>query len=999
MRRTSSQTSGASTNSKKTYPAQRTPKCVSDSSSVSSLRRDPSLTSFPSLTSNHESNPQDVSTPQPKPNPSRTTSQKVRERKRTLASLTSASGSFEGQPLLFDDSPRSSLDIPGALHLASDDHIGRLIARSGAVKLVRQFAQDLALRDAELSALRARADDRERELKRMLREAEVSSSNIERRLHNLEVAGAQNDAKATDTRPGTVRNVTSRIDDMMHQAMAEEVGEREYLLAEGDPSATVRPSKSGETITRNSAMDPADNKSRGGSISGWQLWGGSTTSQRPSRASSIIEDDTDDASATTKARGPSSNTKRRGLDSIFQPTAQSTSYFIGGANKTVKKPIGDDASLHSQKSNRSIASWTKIFAGVPAIAKDDGNRPRASSEEQDKSAGSTSASAAESAMLSRVRTNPGHISNSAKLHASALSKTVKARPIGRRTPSTVNLSTSPDHVRRDSDTTNLGPVEMDAILTVKPPTMTHTNNNESDGLLTDRFGFIYDQRQRKRQTLAASNKHRNRMSGVESLGSFRTDSDSDEVKTTGTLSPPRRPATPVSVDEEAPKKWSDYLKVSTKTPHARPTELLSHTPSAGAVVTVSTADASGTITPPRARGTSISVKSHLALPTTSFVPMPSGTSVNADVPTLANNQNRKAASTSEQEPVKLLLEQLTLTHDMLQGEREAKFNDFLRKVRAERSHALSDRASNNAPEADLPNGELIGNLGHPKNKSKYLQFKALTLAGIPVSLRPKIWAECSGASSLRIPGYYEDLVARSHDKGNMDPDIAVQIAADIGRTLTDNIFFRSGPGKGRLEEILKAYSLHNPEVGYCQGMNLITGSLLLICATTEDVFWLLVAIVDKILPSRYFDPSLKVSRADQVVLRGYLSEVLPNLDAKLDALGVELEACSFQWFLSLYSAVVSAEPLFRIWDVVLCLNSSEGPPPMGASLVEPTSLMPSLPGTPTTLKSVDEEVEGHDGTSSTFLFQLSLALLKLNEASLLALESPADFYQYMNHNM
>lgn len=78
----------------------------------------------------------------------------------------------------------------------------------------------------------------------------------------------------------------------------------------------------------------------------------------------------------------------------------------------------------------------------------------------------------------------------------------------------------------------------------------------------------------------------------------------------------------------------------------------------------------------------------------------------------------------------LLLEQLNELQDSLQAERETKFNDFLRKVRAERS----DRASNNTPEADLPNGELIGlsNLGHPRNKAKYAQFKTLVLAGIPV---------------------------------------------------------------------------------------------------------------------------------------------------------------------------------------------------------------------------------------------------------------------------
>ena len=109
-------------------------------------------------------------------------------------------------------------------------------------------------------------------------------------------------------------------------------------------------------------------------------------------------------------------------------------------------------------------------------------------------------------------------------------------------------------------------------------------------------------------------------------------------------------------------------------------------------------------------------------------------------------------------------------------------------------------------------------------------------------------------------------------------------------------------------------------------MNLITGSLLLICVTSEDCFWLLVAIIDHILPSGYFDRSLLVSRADQIVLKTYVAEVLPKLDAHLQDLGVELEACTFHWFLSLYAGVLTGgEALYRIWDCILCLNSSDTP--------------------------------------------------------------------------
>jgi hypothetical protein len=808
MTRTSSQTSGASTNSKKTYSARRTPKTVSKSPSISSLKRDPSLTSFPSLSLEHVSSQQDVPKLPSPPQPSRTTSQKVRDRKRTLASLTSASGLFQGQPSLFDDSPRSSLDIPGALHLASDEHIERLIARSGAVKVVRQFAQDLALRDAELSSLRSRADDRERELKKMLREAEVSNVQIERRLQSLENASSPPEM-AAEARPGVARNVTTRIDNMMHQAMAEGLGPEDdqgATAAEVDPSATVRITKSGDVPSQNPATESSRSRSREGSGSGWHVWSANAASPSASTASSVLEGDANDSNAAAKPRGPGSNTKRRGLDNLFQTSTQSSSYFIGGAHKTVKKPVGDDASVHSQKSNRSLG-WTKIFAGTSSAGKEGAGRPRSSSLEQDKSgklktsaaaaAAAAAATAADSAVLARVRANPTKAQNSSKPTVLASSNTLKVKATGRRTP-TFSPPLGPEHARRDSDATSLGPVEMDTILdaAAKPPTMTHAYNNcQSEGLLTDRFGFIYDQRQRKRQKQALAATKMNRlsgmsgMSGVESLSTFRTDSDSadeNHMDLNSRLSPPIQPATPTSTEEESqPKKWSDYLKVSAKLSNIRPTELLSHTPSAGAVISVSTADASGTITPPKTREASISVKSQLALPITSFIPKPRQSSVTADSPTFANSQNDVVANSADQEPVKLLLEQLTELHDTLQAEREAKFNDFLRKVRAERSSAASsDRTSNNAPEADIPNGELIGNLGHAKNRAKYLQFKALVLSGIPVSLRPRIWAECSGASTLRIPGYYEELVVKSQSDENMDPDIAQQIAADVPRTLT-----------------------------------------------------------------------------------------------------------------------------------------------------------------------------------------------------------------------
>ncbi|KIX92927.1 uncharacterized protein Z520_11403 [Fonsecaea multimorphosa CBS 102226] len=991
-RRSSSQTSSQSADFKKPKTIRGAPKRHGSKHSSKSFEEDdPSLTSFPSFSPEAETKSASIAQ-EVVPKPMRTISQKARDRKTTLAGLTSASPSLNRQKALFDDSPRSSLEIPGSLHLASDEHIERLIARSGAVKLVRQYASDLAQRDAEISALRIRADHRERELKKILREANVPTAEVEKRLLRLEQG-------ETDARVGMASNAVDRaaalLDGMMSEAMADGIVVSSPL--NGDfPTGQASDTRSPPAALN---ADLEASRSRAESMASSHA----KASRTPSRANSSVSDSSQDMEATLRPRVSSSNTsKLSGLQSIFQPPTQSSSYFIGG--KTVRKPkASDEASVRSSQSTRSFASWTQIFSG-----KSQPGRSRASSLGQQNAPGETEPN------VPKPRSKPPLTTNksSASLPTTG---TVKSRPPAKRAPTATRLSASPSHARKESNASSLPPtVELDPMIESSqlPPTMT-SQNLDSTGLLTDRFGFIYDQKRRKRQNLTVRGHKRNKLSGAETIASFRAgeNAQAEELSV-------ERPATPVSVDEEAPKKsWQEYLKVPAALSSGRPKELLSHTPSASAVVTVSTVDAAGTTTPPRrSREMSISVSaaSQKALPTTSVVMEPQPSTVTATSSDFTPDS--ESETTADSGPARLLLEQLTELHDALQAERAVRWNDFLRRVRAERANA--DRASNsNTPEADLLNGELIGiaTLGRStKTKAKYMHFKSLVLAGIPVSLRPKIWAECSGASALRIPGYYEDLVARSQEGADIDPDIAGQIKADVHRTLTDNVFFRHGPGVQRLEELLRAYSLHNPRIGYCQGMNLITASLLLICATAEDCFWLLVAIIDVILPSQYFSSTLLVARADQVVLRQYVAEVLPKLSAKLEELGVELEACTFHWFLSLYTGVLTGgEALYRVWDVILCLNSSDAPPQaLNQSKTTLTVDMPSLglssgPSTPVTPShpptepsvTADNSSEEHDGTSSPFLFQLALALLKLNENAILALDSAAQVYTYINHNM
>lgn len=906
-----------------------------------------------------------------------------------VESLITSTPSFRGRSALFEDSPKSPPnDIPGALHHATDDHVRKLIKKTGAVALVRQLAEDLAVRDAEMTTLRWRAEERERELKKMLREVEVSNLDIETRLHRLDkVANARTkvqnpNSRGEGKRAGRVNgnnrmpSVTHGIDEMMGEAMLDDVApttelDEGYLdsLDEIDKQATLRARSvfSKESDGR-STVSSTDSGRPNSTLRGWKdyLWSASATSRKTSRASSVISDHNGGVEDTMRARGLSgSNARRKGLDDdLFQPLARAST--TQSSNTT-----------QSRKSSSSVASWTmKLFAGNTqpgngtirgrSATTDDGPPKIAGTASNSSDPAPTSAKAA---LMKVNNTEP-----SARSSRKAMQPLTPVQNNPTKAASQPSFSQPPTSPNAVGSATNLGPVEMDTIHPPdsKPPTLTQFNNyKDTADLLTDRFGFIYDQRRRKREAESTKSHARgksNASANVELLsGALEslTNKDPDQMSHhSSKATSVQRPETPASIDdkidEKPTKRWQDYLKVATF-----PTELLSHTPSAKPATKVISADSAGTLkrspTVGDARG---------SLPSTSLNPEPEMspiTAANAEMSkTLLGPSTALATSTSsEGEPVKLLLAQLTELHDSLQREKTVKWNGFLRKVRAERrkegeSAAGSDPRSKQAvmPEMLLTDGELIGvaGLGNKGKvgRAKWKEFRLLVLAGIPVAYRSKIWAECSGATALRVPGYYEDLVASETE----DPDIVSQIQVDIHRTLTDNVFFRNGPGVTKLNEVLLAYSRRNPQVGYCQGMNLITASLLLVMPTAEDAFWLLTTIVENVLPQHYYDHSLLASRADQQVLRQYVAEVLPKLSTHLDGLGIELEALTFQWFLSVFTDCLSAEALFRVWDVIFCFN---------------------------------------DG--STFLFQVALALLKLNEPQLLLCDSAASIYGYIGNEM
>ena len=963
-----------------------------------------------------------------------------RGRRTTLSKLTSPKPHAEsGRPALFGDSILTH-DFPGSLHLADDSHIERLIANNGAVKLVRQYARDLALRDAEFSALRQRVDARERELKRMLREVSVSNQDIDRRLYLLEhpqstgddphadragdsdataaVIGGSSGARAVFTNGD--RSPPSRppgLGDLMEQAMRDDVGVDEEDSDGGEYTIRAREH-------RRAFDHSTSSSSHNGKWSDYLFGKNGHGSDRKTRRGNVVVN----GSVSGSESGYSRTRPKQALDQqTFVPPSD--------------KMENNNANNNYSKLPKSISSWTRIFGGGPKEGSPK-RRTRSNSPSRGESPGSQGRNRKSPTVRDRPAGGPA-ISSLRRINSVSskpadisLRRTSRTNASHSRT-SSVSHGANPSPAVPDTNPTNLGPVEMDAILPMesRPPTLNHVYNYGSgeDGLLTDPFGFIYDQRRKKRQREASATGGNRISATTETLNSFRSDaSDEEEEQDEGSRQSIHASANPSTLQLALPghaddslettssnsRRWQDYLKIAT-----RPTELLSHTPSAGPIVSLTLPVEDEQRQQQRQqrsmRGASFAMdKGGLVSVNSNVQPYASTSTVIADRPEFAGTAEAPVSPvpvSMENEPVRLLLEQLTELHDSLQRERTVRWNEFLRKVRAERrkegeaataTSRTSDRSVNvnsvDMPEASLADGEIVGvsGLGNKGKvgRAKWREFRMLVLSGIPVALRAKVWSECSGASAMRVPGYYDDLV-KGVGGSDPDPSVVAQVDMDIRRTLTDNVFFRKGPGVTRLREVLVSYARRNPEVGYCQGMNLIAASLLLITPTAEDAFWLLVSLIEVILPQHYYDHGLMSSRADQVVLRQYVTLVLPRLSAHLDALGIELEALTFQWFLSVFTDCLSAEALYRVWDVVLCLNVSSAVN-TGNHNNSSSSINHIEDDASGSNEDIIEKAAARNGGGSTFLFQVALALLKLNENELLTTcSSPAAVYTYVNHQM
>jgi len=146
-----------------------------------------------------------------------------------------------------------------------------------------------------------------------------------------------------------------------------------------------------------------------------------------------------------------------------------------------------------------------------------------------------------------------------------------------------------------------------------------------------------------------------------------------------------------------------------------------------------------------------------------------------------------------------------------------------------------------------------------------------------------------------------------------------QIDKDLHRTFPDHPMMDT-PGRAALRRILGSYSIRNPKVGYCQGLNFLAATFMMLFSE-EDAFWCLAVVIEDLLPG-YFDLKMIAPQVDGQVLAHLLRGSAPRVAQHLDRLQVDIPSATSAWFLVAFLNSLPLETCLRVWDVFFFERSS-----------------------------------------------------------------------------
>ncbi|KAI8595677.1 rab-GTPase-TBC domain-containing protein [Dissophora ornata] len=190
------------------------------------------------------------------------------------------------------------------------------------------------------------------------------------------------------------------------------------------------------------------------------------------------------------------------------------------------------------------------------------------------------------------------------------------------------------------------------------------------------------------------------------------------------------------------------------------------------------------------------------------------------------------------------------------------------------------------------------------------QLPIMIQKGVPSALRGLIWQLLAKSKDVQLDATYTELLKSpsTHEK---------QITRDLSRTFPHHEYFQAdGVGQEALFNVVKAYSLYDPEVGYCQGLSFVVGPLLL-NMPEEESFCMLVRMMNSYEMRGHYTPDMSMLTLRLFQFEQLMEETVPLVFKHLRNQGIRSTMYASQWFMTLFAYKFPLDLVYRVYDIIL----------------------------------------------------------------------------------
>uniref|UniRef100_A0A4W3I2K4 TBC1 domain family member 4 n=1 Tax=Callorhinchus milii TaxID=7868 RepID=A0A4W3I2K4_CALMI len=215
--------------------------------------------------------------------------------------------------------------------------------------------------------------------------------------------------------------------------------------------------------------------------------------------------------------------------------------------------------------------------------------------------------------------------------------------------------------------------------------------------------------------------------------------------------------------------------------------------------------------------------------------------------------------------------------------------------------------------------KMLTTPGRAKVKIDMEKVQIVLSQGVPKSRRGEIWQFLAEQYRLRhrLPDKYQpgDISYKELLKQLTTQQHAILV--DLGRTFPTHPYFSAQLGAGQLSlfNLLKAYSLLDKEVGYCQGISFVAGVLLL-HTSEEQAFQMLKYLMYDLGFRKQYRPDMMSLQVQMYQLSRLLHDYHRDLYSHLEDNEVSPSLYAAPWFLTFFASQFPLGFVARIFDIM-----------------------------------------------------------------------------------